>query len=98
MIDTKAIEKHIEGILYALGDNPTREGLKDTPKRVAKMYEEVFEGMNYNITVRAGEIEWLVKSTRVYHPGDEVSLWVDPFNIQIMNKPESEDERAMEND
>ena len=42
MIDTKAIEKHIEGILYALGDNPTREGLKDTPKRVAKMYEEVF--------------------------------------------------------
>ena len=47
MIDTKAIEKHIEGILYALGDNPTREGLKDTPKRVAKMYEEVFEGMNY---------------------------------------------------
>lgn len=58
----------------------------------------IFEGMNYNITVRAGEIEWLVKSTRVYHPGDEVSLWVDPFNIQIMNKPESEDERAMEND
>lgn len=47
MIDTKAIEKHIEGILCALGDNPTREGLKDTPKRVAKMYEEVFEGMNY---------------------------------------------------
>ena len=45
MIDTKAIEKHIEGILYALGDNPTREGLKDTPKRVAKMYEEVFEGL-----------------------------------------------------
>ena len=47
MIDTKAIEKHIRGILEALGDDPYREGLKDTPKRVAKMYEEVFEGMNY---------------------------------------------------
>ena len=47
MIDTKAIEEHIRGILIALGDNPDREGLIETPKRVAKMYEEVFEGMNY---------------------------------------------------
>lgn len=46
-IDTKAIEEHIKGILVALGDNPDREGLKETPKRVAKMYAEVFEGMNY---------------------------------------------------
>jgi GTP cyclohydrolase I len=47
-IDTKAIEEHIKGILTALGDDPNREGLKDTPKRVAKMYEEIFEGMNYS--------------------------------------------------
>ncbi|MDS1003031.1 GTP cyclohydrolase I FolE [Clostridium sporogenes] len=47
-IDTKAIEKHIKGILIALGDNPEREGLKDTSKRVAKMYEEVFKGMCYS--------------------------------------------------
>ena len=46
-IDTIAIEEHIRGILVALGDNPEREGLKDTPTRVAKMYEEVFEGMLY---------------------------------------------------
>ncbi|MDP4179153.1 MAG: GTP cyclohydrolase I FolE [Bacillota bacterium] len=46
-IDKKAIEEHIRGILIALGENPEREGLKDTPKRVASMYEEVFEGMNY---------------------------------------------------
>ncbi|WP_097027016.1 GTP cyclohydrolase I FolE [Clostridium peptidivorans] len=44
-IDVKAIEEHIRGILVALGDDPNREGLKDTPKRVAKMYEEVFKGM-----------------------------------------------------
>lgn len=47
MIDTKAIEEHIRGILVALGDNPDREGLRETPQRVAKMYEEVFAGMNY---------------------------------------------------
>ena len=47
-IDKDAIEKHIRGILVALGDDPDREGLKETPARVAKMYEEVFEGMNYS--------------------------------------------------
>lgn len=47
MIDTKAIEENIRGILVALGDDPEREGLKDTPRRVARMYQEVFEGMNY---------------------------------------------------
>ncbi|MGN1136813.1 MAG: GTP cyclohydrolase I [Oscillospiraceae bacterium] len=47
-IDKKAIEEHIRGIILALGDDPDREGLADTPKRVAKMYEEVFEGMKYS--------------------------------------------------
>ena len=47
-IDKKAIEQHIKGILVALGDDPEREGLKETPARVANMYEEVFEGMNYS--------------------------------------------------
>ena len=47
MIDKNRIEKSIKEILIALGDNPDRPGLVDTPKRVAKMYEEVFEGMNY---------------------------------------------------
>ncbi len=47
MIDTKAIETHIRGILEALGDDPDREGLRETPQRVAKMYEAVFAGMNY---------------------------------------------------
>ncbi len=46
-IDTEAIKKHIRGILEALGDDPDREGLIDTPDRVAKMYEEVFAGMQY---------------------------------------------------
>ena len=47
MIDTKAVEEHIRGIIEALGDDPDRPGLVDTPKRVAAMYSEVFEGMNY---------------------------------------------------
>lgn len=47
-IDTEAIKIHIRGILEALGDDPEREGLKETPDRVARMYEEVFEGMQYS--------------------------------------------------
>ena len=47
-IDKEAIREHIRGILIALGDDPNREGLKETPDRVARMYEEVFEGMNYS--------------------------------------------------
>ena len=46
-IDTEAVAYHIRGLLEALGDDPDREGLKETPKRVARMYEEVFEGMKY---------------------------------------------------
>lgn len=46
-IDEKAIEEHVRGILKALGDDPSREGLVETPERVAKMYAEVFAGMKY---------------------------------------------------
>ena len=47
MINTKAIEEHVRGIIRALGDDPGREGLRETPQRVAAMYEEVFAGMKY---------------------------------------------------
>ena len=47
MIDKKALREHVRGILTALGDDPDREGVKDTPDRVAEMCEEVFAGMNY---------------------------------------------------
>ena len=41
------IKEAIRTILTELGDNPDREGLKDTPDRVARMYDEIFEGMRY---------------------------------------------------
>lgn len=46
-INTQLIEESVRNILVALGDDPNREGLIETPKRVAKMYKEVFEGMLY---------------------------------------------------
>ena len=44
--------------------------------------------------VMAAGREWLVHSTHMFPVGTEVGIHVDPFNIQIMNKPESEDEEA----
>lgn len=41
------IKEAIRTILTELGDDPDREGLKDTPDRVARMYDEIFEGMRY---------------------------------------------------
>jgi len=46
-VDRKKIEEHIRGILEAIGENPDREGLRETPARVARMYQEIFEGIGY---------------------------------------------------
>ena len=43
----------------------------------------------------AGGYEWLVHSTVCHPVGTKVSVSVIPFNIQIMNKPESDDEKAV---
>jgi GTP cyclohydrolase I len=45
MIDKERIEKAIREILYAVGEDPDREGLQETPARVARMYEEIFGGI-----------------------------------------------------
>ncbi|TDL34728.1 GTP cyclohydrolase I FolE [Jeotgalibacillus sp. S-D1] len=45
-VNRPKIEEAITMLLEAVGEDPTREGLLDTPKRVAKMYEEMFEGLH----------------------------------------------------
>ncbi|WP_270179062.1 GTP cyclohydrolase I FolE [Alkalihalobacillus sp. CinArs1] len=40
------IQEAVKMILEAIGEDPEREGLQDTPKRVARMYEEIFQGLN----------------------------------------------------
>lgn len=47
-MDRAAIEYHIRGLLEAIGEDPDREGLIETPKRVSGMLEEVLEGTAYS--------------------------------------------------
>jgi GTP cyclohydrolase I len=46
MINKKIIEKAVKEILVALGEDVNREGLKETPKRVAELYADLFSGLN----------------------------------------------------
>jgi len=46
MVNEKAIRKAVSSIIAAIGEDPGREGLADTPKRVAEMYTELFAGMD----------------------------------------------------
>ena len=55
----------------------------------------IFKGVHYEMEVMAGGFEWLVHSTVLHPVGEKVGVRVDPYNIQIMNKPESEDEEAV---
>ncbi|MDA0769512.1 MAG: GTP cyclohydrolase I FolE [SAR202 cluster bacterium Casp-Chloro-G4] len=45
MIDQEKIKSAVSSIIEALGDDPTREGLQETPRRVAEMYAEFFSGL-----------------------------------------------------
>ncbi|MEW6685446.1 MAG: GTP cyclohydrolase I FolE [Candidatus Edwardsbacteria bacterium] len=44
-IDRRKIERAIKSLLEAIGENPQREGLRETPRRIAEMYEEIFAGL-----------------------------------------------------
>lgn len=55
MFDSDKIEKAVVLMLEGIGEDTSREGLKDTPKRIAKMYEEIFEGMNQDAAKHLGK-------------------------------------------
>jgi len=55
----------------------------------------IFKGVHYEMEVTANNYEWLVQSTDMFPVGTEVGIKVDPFDIQIMKKPESEDAEAV---
>ena len=56
----------------------------------------IFKGVHYEMEVTTPDgYEWLVHSTDMFPVGKEVGIRVDPFDIQIMNKPASEDEEAV---
>ena len=45
MFDSARVRQAVRMLLEAVGEDPDREGLRDTPARVARMYEEIFSGL-----------------------------------------------------
>ena len=73
-----------------LEDGDDRAILKGTMTHI------IFKGEIYEMECTTEDgFEWLVHSTEMHEPGKKVGLYVRPSNIQIMNKPESEDEEAI---
>ena len=65
-VDHGRIEKAVREILEAIGEDPDRDGLQATPGRVARMYEEIFAGLNEDadqhlqVTFEAGHDEMVM--------------------------------------
>lgn len=51
MVDQKKIEQAVRLLLEGIGEDINREGLADTPNRVARMYEEIYKGMEEDASV-----------------------------------------------
>ena len=60
-----------------------------------KVVSLIFKGVHYEMEVEALGFIWLVHSTKMAEVGSEVGLFVDPFNIQIMKKPENSAEEVL---
>ena len=73
-IDHEKVVYHIRGLLEALGEDPEREGLKETPERVARMYEEVFEGISYSNSEIADMFEKTFTETKAKGRGAAVTV------------------------
>ena len=59
-MDYPRIERAVREILLAIGEDPEREGLRETPTRVARMYGEIFAGLHQDVE----------KSIKIFHEKD----------------------------
>ncbi len=66
MVDRARVERLVAELLDAIGDDPSRDGLRETPRRVADMYVELFEGLDEDpgehlrVTFEAGHDEMVM--------------------------------------
>ena len=61
---------------------------------------KLFIGVHYEMLVQSehGKVEWLLQNYDQHDVGEKIGMYVDPENIQIMHKPKSEAEHAIELD
>lgn len=80
-MDREAIEYHVLGLLKAIGEDPEREGLRETPERVARMLEEVLAGTAYS----NHDIAEMFGKTFTSEGGDDISEAVVMKDITVFS-------------
>ena len=68
MVDHKKVEQAIRLLLEGIGEDPDREGLAETPDRIARMYEEICGGMNEYAEEHLKTMRWLWKKILRFIP------------------------------
>ena len=79
-----------EDVILKVVKEPSKE------KVTGKIVTKVFKGVHYEMCVMARGFEFVVHSTDCFAVDSRVGIHVDPFDIQIMHKAESDDEKAVE--
>ena len=64
-MDTKKIQEAVKMIIDAVGEDGSREGLQETPERIAKMYQEIFAGLNQTAEVHLSKSFEIVDNNMV---------------------------------
>ena len=73
-MDKKKIQEGVKLILEGIGENPDREGLLDTPDRIARMYEEIFGGLTQTAEEPLSKTFHVKDNAMVLHLTQPVSI------------------------
>ena len=76
-MDKEKIEQAVSMIIEAIGENPNREGLLETPQRVARMYEEIFSGLNQDAKTHLSKSFEIVDDNMVIEK--DIPFYLLPF-------------------
>ena len=78
MIDQQKIKQAVTLLLEGIGEDVTREGLIDTPDRIARMYEEIYGGMEEDASTHLSKVFHIDSSEMVI---EKTSLSILPVSI-----------------
>ena len=78
MFDKKKIEEGVKLILEGIGEDVTREGLVETPQRVARMYQEIFAGLYENAEEHLSKVFTVGNNEMVWK---RISYFIPPASI-----------------
>ena len=95
-MDTKKIQEAVKMIIDAVGEDGSREGLQETPERIAKMYQEIFAGLNQTAEVHLSKSFEIVDNNMVVEKNIFFhSMWARTVEVYA-KKPQIQERLTVE--